>query len=51
MKIIFDKVYIDDEHVATIRFGQLIIRIISPTIIKELIILSHKLDLEIQKTK
>ena len=48
LKIIYDKIYIDDEHIATIRFGQLIVKAHwSGSVIKLLYYVSDKLNLEL----
>tara|TARA_R110002096_G_scaffold517_8_gene3067 strand:+ start:5249 stop:5401 length:153 start_codon:yes stop_codon:yes gene_type:complete len=47
MKTLFDKIYVDDEHIATIRFGQLIVKTLDKDIIEKLKIKAYKLNLKL----
>ena len=47
MKIIFNKIYLKDEHIATIRFGQLITYVKDEEVIKKLEIEAFKLNLQL----
>tara|TARA_R100000655_G_scaffold77867_1_gene117160 strand:+ start:18035 stop:18187 length:153 start_codon:yes stop_codon:yes gene_type:complete len=47
MKIIYNKIYVENEHVATISFGQLIVKTDDKDIIKKLKIQAFKLNLEL----
>tara|TARA_R110000851_G_scaffold41093_8_gene103397 strand:- start:1607 stop:1780 length:174 start_codon:yes stop_codon:yes gene_type:complete len=52
LKIKFDKVYVDDRHIATIRFGNLTLLVrLSKDISEPLNYVSKKLNLKIVKLK
>ena len=52
LKIQFDKVYVDNKHIATIRFGSLVVKVEwSKNISKPIEYVSKKLNLKIKKLK